>query len=135
MEVRLKFKKNIHPSFLVRMFSFSRYPKAKIGFEFNYKAFLTGFSTSEIENFDIDNLTQGERMGHIIYGAALEYCRIKKKKIFFEREDIEDALLKASLETNQKILKGLSEAQMPEWLKKVMDNLPSKEQIVKKKSQ
>lgn len=122
---KLRFKKRIHPNFWVRTLSFNRYPKANIGFEFNYMAFLSAFGSNNLDVTNIEEMDNNEKISVIVYGAALEYCRTNKKKIFFTHDDISNALEMASLKLNQKILKSMSYARMPDWLQSIMDKMPT----------
>lgn len=125
IEVKLKFRKRLHPNFFVRVFSF-RYAKIKTGFIFNYRAFLGAYGINDLDISSMENMDEVEKISHVCYGAALEYCRENKKRIFFESTDIKDALLMASLQTNEDIGKALTYARMPDWLQTVMDGLPEK---------
>ena len=126
---KLRFKRKKHPNFFVRAFSLLSYPKAKIGFIFNYRSFLQAYAMDE----SLDN-TDENKVTDIVYGAAIEWCRQKKKRIFFDIEDIKTALMKASLKTNEELGKAMSHAQMPDWLEDIVENLPQdKQEGIKKK--
>jgi len=129
--IKLRFKKKKHPNFFVRTFSFLKYPKAKIGFIFNYRAFLQAYGMDDALDDSDEN-----RVAEIVYGAAIEWCRQKKKRIFFDVDDIQMALMKASLRTNEELGRAMSYAQMPDWLEDIVENLPhDKQEGIKKKQQ
>lgn len=131
---KLKFKKRIHPNFLVRMIPFFNYFKIKIGFEFNYRAFLLAYGSSDQAIDDVETLSNSDKIAIIVYGAAIEYCRSHKKQIFFDKQDITDALLMASLQTNEQIGNAMKQAKMPDWLESLVENLPKdKSEGIKKK--
>ena len=134
IEVELRFRKKINPNFWVRVFSFLKFPKVKIGFIFNYRAFLTAWGASEMDITEMDSMPNNEKISLIVYGAALEYCREHKRKIFFEHKDITEALLRASQKTNNAIGEAMTYARMPDWLDQIIENLPKdKQEGVKKK--
>ena len=135
IEVNLKFEKRLHPNFFVRVFFFFlKYINIKIGFTFNYRAFLNAFDFTGVDLSGMDDMSNTEKVANICYGAALEYCREKKALVFFDKEDIKNALLMASLGTNEDIGKAMSFAKMPDWLQTVMDNMPdAKNEGLKKK--
>jgi len=131
-ETKLRFQKKKNPNFWVRVFSFLRYPKVKIGFIFNYRAFLYAYSLED----DLEEKTDNETIGRIVYGAAIEWCIEYGNKVFFNPEDIQQGLMRASLKTNEEIGKAMSYAQMPDWLNEIVENLPQeKQEGIKKKQQ
>ncbi len=131
IEVKLRFKRKVH--LFSRVFSFG-FKKVKIGFCFNYRSFLGAYAMNDMDITAMDDLPENERISLIVYGAALEYCRENKLRIFFDKEDILNALLMASMKTNKDIGNAMAHARMPEWLQSVMDSLPKQKDSVKKKN-
>ena len=129
IEVKLKFKRRLR--LFERVFSFG-FKKAKIGFCFNYRAFIGAYVENDMDFSALDDMNENEKISLIVYGAALEYCRQNKLRIFFDKDDILNALLMASLKTNEDIGKTMSHARMPDWLQTVMDNLPQQKDGEKK---
>jgi len=121
-EVRLKFKRRIH--LFGRVFSFG-FKSVKVGLEFNYMAFLSAFGAKNLDVTDIEEIDNNEKISIIVYGAAVEYCRTNKKRIFFTLDDITTALEMASLKLNQDIAKTMTYARMPDWLQSIMDKMPT----------
>ncbi|MFO8021528.1 MAG: hypothetical protein R6U65_03605 [Perlabentimonas sp.] len=134
VEVKLRIPKEKNPNFWVRVFSLLKNPKAKIGFTFNQIAFMSAYGFTDKEPADVDEMASNEKISLIAYGAAIEYCRINHKRIFFDAEDIKNGMLMASMKVNEQIGNAMTHARMPEWLESIVDNLPEdKVEGVKKK--
>ena len=92
------------------------------------------YGAADTDISEMDEMSNGDRISLIVYGGALEYCRLNKKRIFFNETDIKESLQMASLKTNEAIGTALSYARMPDWVNDIVENLPQdKIEGIKKK--
>jgi hypothetical protein len=91
--------------------------KRKVGFCFEWYAWLIAYSLFDCEPDEFMKKDQEEQLNALAYGAAYWFCIRRGKKIFFTYEDIIQALNKATREENKQIVEAFNYAQFPEWFK------------------
>lgn len=90
--------------------------KKKVGFCFEWKAWLIAYDVFDLEPEEFNKLDPEKQMNALAYGAAMWYA-VKKRirfKLFYE--DIVKALSRATLAENRLLAEAMKNAQWPEWL-------------------
>ena len=85
--------------------------KRKVGFCFEWKAWLIAYDVFDCEPSEFMEKEPEEQMNALAYGAAFWYCVRRRTKVFFTYP----ALNKATREENKKLGEALKFAQFPEW--------------------
>lgn len=90
--------------------------KHKVGFCFEWKAWLIAYDVFDLEPEEFNKLDPEKQMNALAYGAAFWYV-IKKRKGSFKLsyEDIATALSRATLAENRILAEALKFAQWPDW--------------------
>ena len=97
---------------------FKRVPwRFKVGFTYEWKAWLLAYDHFNVGPEEFSKLDIDKQITGLAYGAA-SWHRIKQgKKVFFTFADIDQTLLHASKAENLKLIKAMTYAQFPDWLK------------------
>ena len=95
--------------------------KISIGFSYEWKAWLIAYEVFQTSPEEFGKLDTDKQISALAYGAAYWDMMKRGKKIFFDFKDIDQALLHASKADNLQLIKTMSYAQFPDWLK---GNLP-----------
>jgi len=105
---------------------FRRWPRflgwkyRKVGFWFEWKAWLIAYELHETDPVGFTKLPIDDQMTALIYGGALWHCVKTGKRQFFDYPDMKEALNQASKLENSTICTAIGEAQFPDWMKKMV---------------
>ena len=111
VKIKLKFRRK--PRFL-------GWKYRKIGFWFEWKAWLIAYDIYDTDPVEFTKLPVDDQMTALIYGGAVWNCIQTGKKQFFDYPDIKEALNYASKLDNIIIYEAIKEAQFPEWMKEIV---------------
>ena len=111
----MKVKLKMRTKGLYRLFG--SYRKKIIGFRFEHYAWFFAFDYHNVDPWQFDKLTDMEQLVSICYGAAKWDALEKGKKFPYTVKDMEMALRKASMETNEYIGTAMAQATWPGWMK------------------
>ncbi len=100
--------------------------RKKIGFCFEWKAWLIGYDVFDLEPEEFQKKDPDEQMNALCYGAAMWYAIKKRVKFKYSYEDISLALSRASLAENRILADRLKYAQWPEWFNPEKKKVPAK---------
>jgi len=91
--------------------------RIRTGFSYEWKAWLIAYELFDCSPEEFAKMDFDKQATALAYGAA-SWDRIKKgKKVFFTFDNMVNALLKSTKEENIRLVKALSYAQFPKWLK------------------
>ena len=92
--------------------------KKKVGFCFEWKAWLIAYDVFDEDPDDFQKRDPDEQMNALAYGAAFWFAIKKRKRAFkLSYEDISLALSRATLAENRLLAEALKYAQWPDWFK------------------
>jgi len=98
---------------------FGSYIKKKVGLRFEHYAWFFAFDYHEIDPYKFDELNEMDQLASITHGAAKWDAMERGKKFSYTVEDMKDSLMKASMETNERIGKTMASASWPDWMKEI----------------
>ena len=91
--------------------------KVSIGFSYEWKAWLLAYEVFDVSPEEFGKLDADKQITALAFGAACWDMMKKGKKPYFTYADMDRALLGASKEDNLKLVRAMSYAQFPDWLK------------------
>jgi hypothetical protein len=89
--------------------------KRKIGFCFEWQAWLIAYDVLDVKPDEFMKKDPEEQMNASAYGGAIWFCINNRRRIFFTYKDLVKALNKSSMAKSRKIEKTLKFAQYPGW--------------------
>lgn len=105
----------------------------KIGFWFEWKAWLIAYDLHKTDPVEFTKLPVDDQMTALVYGGAVWHCIQTGKKRFFDYPDMKEALNQATKLENSTICNAINEAQFPDWMKKMVDEVKEDEKGKKKR--
>ena len=97
---------------------FKRVPwRFKVGFTYEWKAWLIAYDVFSLSPEEFGKLDADKQITALAYGAASWHLMKQGKNVFFTFADIDQALLHASKAENLQLIKTMSYAKFPDWLK------------------
>ena len=111
VKIKLKFRRK--PRFL-------GWKYRKIGFWFEWKAWLIAYDIYDTDPVEFTKLPVDDQMTALIYGGAVWNCIQTGKRQFFDYPDIKEALNQATKLENGIIYSAINEAQFPDWMQEMI---------------
>lgn len=91
--------------------------KVNVGFDYEWKAWLIAYDSKGMEPEEFSKIPFDQQVNTLAYAAAVWHCMKNKKKIFFNKESMAKALLRASQADNLKLVQAMTYSRFPDWLK------------------
>ena len=93
--------------------------KVKIGFSFEWKAWLLAYDQTQTGPEEFSKLLPDVQLNALAYGAATWHLLKQGRKVYFSPDEIAEALLKATKAENNQLLSAMNYARWPEWMRSV----------------
>jgi len=101
---------------------FGLFSKRKVSFLFTQYAWFFAWDLYEVGPTDFEKLDQEKQLVAVATGAA-NYAAMKTgKKERYTPEQIRNALMKTTVEANQKLGEKLANSSFPEWMRQLVNN-------------
>ncbi len=128
MDNFVKLKLNFRAKGIYRLFG--SFQKKKVGFLFTQYAWFFAFDLFDKTPSDFEKMDYHQQFVGLATGAA-NYWALKNRKKEFSKEEIEAAIMRASMQENQELGKAIEKSTTASWMKYLSEE--DEESPVKKK--